>query len=107
MGSATGWVVISAMFEVEEDDAEQEDKEHHGEGDDSVAGDAFFVAQGAQALDATGGEIVHEARIGGGGAGEMVAHTVPEGGQVVFAHAEFIEDFGGVVAAAMREGVVF
>ena len=54
-------------------DAEQNQKQHDDQQDEAVAGDAFFVAQRAQSLDAAGGEIGDEPRIGSGRAAEMLA----------------------------------
>ena len=75
--------------------------------DEAVAGDALFVAQRAQALHAAGGEIVDQARIAGGRAAKMIADAVPQRGQIVFAHAEFVENFRRLGArAAPRAGRV-
>ena len=63
---------------------------------EAVAGDALLVAHRAQAVDAAGGEIVHEARIRGGRAAKMVAQAVPQRGQIVFAHAEFVVMVGRI-----------
>ena len=70
--------------------AEQNQKQNDDEQDEAVARDALFVAHRAQAVDAAGGEIIHEARIVRRRAAEMVAQSVPQRGQVVFADAEFV-----------------
>ena len=85
------------------EESEQRGDDDDEQGEKAVARDAFFVAQRAQAVDAAGGEIVHEARIAGGRAAKMIAHAVPQRGQIVFAHAEFVEEFGGFAICARRE----
>src|SRR5690242_15236350 len=74
-----------------QDDAEEREEEDRREDDEAVAGDAFFVAERTQSLHAAGGEVVHEFGIGRRGRAEMVADTMDQRGQIVFADAEFVE----------------
>ena len=70
--------------------AEQE----NGKRDESVAGDAFFVAHRAQAVHAAGGQIGDQPGIVRGRPAEMVPEAIEERRQIVFAHAEFVELVG-------------
>ena len=70
--------------------AEQQQEQRGGKKNEAVARDALFVAQWPQAMHAAGGEIIHETRIRGRRAAQMIAQAMPERGQIVFAHAEFV-----------------
>ena len=73
--------------------AEQHDGDDDHEPEKAVAGDAFLIAQRTQAVHATGSEVIHEARIAGGRAAKMVPQAIPQRGQIIFANAEFVEQF--------------
>src|SRR5215468_6626891 len=77
----------SSMPDESSDDAEEHEEEEDDEGDETVAGDAFFVAHGAEALDAAGGEIADQFGIGGGGAAKMVFQAAEQRGEIIFADA--------------------
>jgi hypothetical protein len=82
--------------------AEEHDHQHHGQGDETVAGHALFVAQRAQALDVAGGQVVDQLRIGGGRAAKMALDPFHPFPQIEFARARFVvvprggEGFGNV-----------
>ncbi len=94
---------MSAVFQVKQQRAEQNRKQNERERDDAVARDALFVAQRAQALHAAGGEVIHQARVARGRPAKMIADAVPQRGQIVFAHAEFVENFRRFAAGDGRE----
>ena len=48
------------------DGAEEHQEEEADEEEESVAGDALFVTERAQSLNAAGGEVTDQFRIGGG-----------------------------------------
>src|ERR1019366_2362606 len=77
------------------DDAEQDEKQHDREGDETVARNALLVAHRTEAVHATGGQIGDEPRIAGGRPAEMVPEAIEERRQIVFTHAEFVELIGG------------
>src|ERR1039458_5747786 len=77
------------------DDAEQDEKQHDRERDETVARNALLVAHRTEAVHATGGQIGDEPRIAGGRPAEMVPNAIEECRQIGVTHAEFVELIGG------------
>ena len=72
---------------------EEDDKQDGDKAKKPVAGDPLFVAHGAQALKAAGRQVTDQAGIGGIWTAQIIAPAIPQGRQIVFSHAEIIEQF--------------
>src|ERR1035438_284450 len=85
--------------------AEQNRKKNEREREHAVAGNALFFAQGVQTLHAAGGEQADQSRIAGARTMKMTANAMPQRWQIVFAHAEVVENFRRFAAGDQRKRV--
>jgi len=80
------------------EDAPEQKAEDHADEDDAVAGDAPFVAQGPESLDASGGEVIDEFFVGWGWIDELALESAPPFGP----EGAFEADFDGLAAGGLR-----
>src|ERR1041385_4148052 len=74
------WLMSS---EEDRDNAQQRQQQHDHQGDEAIAGDALFVSQGTQPLNAAGSQIADEPRISGGRPMEMIADPPEQRRQII------------------------
>ena len=81
------FLVIKNQRENAPEDKQEKDRE----GDEPISSHPFFVTQGSQSFDASGGQVADEFWICSGGAANLIMETFPGGQQIVFSDTKIIE----------------